>query len=292
MLAAIAEADASAAPAAREAVRDRRVHRRLLPPRPGADEGDHRRGDARGQHVRAAPTWRRSATPTRGSPRSSSAPRRTARSATEITPEFAALAFYGCGRAGADRLDLRHRAGRRGRARARQDADRRDDLPRARALSHAYRTGDRASLIESRPMTESPLVKRLMWSGLLAGIGALASLATTRVAADDLDARVRRRTARVSDQPQSETPEPADAGRLPPRRPAAPSPRHRLTAHRVATASAEPAPIAAASPPPVPPRRPPLAAPADPPRRPARRRRPSARSSPSAPRSPAASSSP
>jgi hypothetical protein len=32
-------------------------------------------------------------------------------------------------------------------------------------------------------MTESPLVKRLMWSGLLAGIGALASVATTRVAA-------------------------------------------------------------------------------------------------------------
>ena len=31
-------------------------------------------------------------------------------------------------------------------------------------------------------MTESPLVKRLLWSGLLAGIGALASLATSRVA--------------------------------------------------------------------------------------------------------------
>ncbi|MBV8735220.1 MAG: hypothetical protein JO321_01700 [Solirubrobacterales bacterium] len=32
-------------------------------------------------------------------------------------------------------------------------------------------------------MEESPLVKRLMWSGLLAGIGALASLATARVSA-------------------------------------------------------------------------------------------------------------
>ncbi len=31
-------------------------------------------------------------------------------------------------------------------------------------------------------MTESPLVKRLMWSGLLAGIGALTSLASTRLA--------------------------------------------------------------------------------------------------------------
>jgi len=31
-------------------------------------------------------------------------------------------------------------------------------------------------------MTESPLVKRLMWSGLLAGIGALTSLVSTRLA--------------------------------------------------------------------------------------------------------------
>lgn len=32
-------------------------------------------------------------------------------------------------------------------------------------------------------MEESPLVKRLMWSGLLAGVGALASVATARVSA-------------------------------------------------------------------------------------------------------------
>jgi hypothetical protein len=31
-------------------------------------------------------------------------------------------------------------------------------------------------------MTESPLIKRLLWSGLLAGIGALAALASTRLA--------------------------------------------------------------------------------------------------------------
>jgi hypothetical protein len=31
-------------------------------------------------------------------------------------------------------------------------------------------------------MTESPLVKRLLWSGLLAGVGAIASVTTTRVA--------------------------------------------------------------------------------------------------------------
>jgi hypothetical protein len=32
-------------------------------------------------------------------------------------------------------------------------------------------------------MTESPLLKRLLWSGLLAGTGALASLAAVRVSA-------------------------------------------------------------------------------------------------------------
>ena len=32
-------------------------------------------------------------------------------------------------------------------------------------------------------MTESPLMKRLLWSGLLAGTGALASIAATRTAA-------------------------------------------------------------------------------------------------------------
>ncbi len=30
---------------------------------------------------------------------------------------------------------------------------------------------------------ENPLVKRLMWSGLMAGLGALATVATSRVAA-------------------------------------------------------------------------------------------------------------
>lgn len=32
-------------------------------------------------------------------------------------------------------------------------------------------------------MTDNDMVKRLIWSGLLAAIGALASIATTRVAA-------------------------------------------------------------------------------------------------------------
>ena len=36
--------------------------------------------------------------------------------------------------------------------------------------------------MNAQRMTESPLVKRLMWSGLLAGIGALTSLVSTRLA--------------------------------------------------------------------------------------------------------------
>jgi hypothetical protein len=32
-------------------------------------------------------------------------------------------------------------------------------------------------------MTDNEMVKRLLWSGLLAGLGALASIATTKVAA-------------------------------------------------------------------------------------------------------------
>jgi hypothetical protein len=39
-----------------------------------------------------------------------------------------------------------------------------------------------SSLIESGSMKESPLVKRLLWSGLLAGTGAVTSLISTRVA--------------------------------------------------------------------------------------------------------------
>jgi len=38
-------------------------------------------------------------------------------------------------------------------------------------------------LLESSRMTESPLVKRLLWSGVLAGTTALASLVATRLAA-------------------------------------------------------------------------------------------------------------
>ena len=52
MLELIREVDARADPGAREARGDRLVHRRQLPPRPRPDEGDHRRGHARGELVR------------------------------------------------------------------------------------------------------------------------------------------------------------------------------------------------------------------------------------------------
>ena len=39
------------------------------------------------------------------------------------------------------------------------------------------------SLRESAPMTESPLVKRILWSGLLAGTGALATVMASRLSA-------------------------------------------------------------------------------------------------------------
>jgi hypothetical protein len=37
--------------------------------------------------------------------------------------------------------------------------------------------------LNANAMMESPLMKRLVWSGMVAGLGALASLASTRVAA-------------------------------------------------------------------------------------------------------------
>jgi hypothetical protein len=40
----------------------------------------------------------------------------------------------------------------------------------------------RRDLLESRRVRESPLVKKLLWSGLLAGLGAGASIATTQLA--------------------------------------------------------------------------------------------------------------
>jgi hypothetical protein len=38
-------------------------------------------------------------------------------------------------------------------------------------------------LLDCRAMSDNEMVKRLAWAGLLAGIGALASIVTTRIAA-------------------------------------------------------------------------------------------------------------
>ena len=96
LLEAIREIDARDDPRAREAARDRVVHRRLLPPRPRPDEGDHRRGHARGELVRRARTCARSARPTRliaGIVAQGAGRRRVPRQRSP--PEFAAMAFYG-----------------------------------------------------------------------------------------------------------------------------------------------------------------------------------------------------
>ena len=80
-------------------------------------------------------------------------------------------------RAGADRLDLRRPA-------ARATAE----FEQAKAFVVETICGGldarcrRPPEIGSAPM-DNDLVKRLVWSGLLAGLGALASIATTRVAA-------------------------------------------------------------------------------------------------------------
>ncbi len=39
------------------------------------------------------------------------------------------------------------------------------------------------SLLECAPVTDNELAKRLMWSGLMAGVGALATIAANKVAA-------------------------------------------------------------------------------------------------------------
>ena len=95
LLAAIEEVDGQADPGAREARRGRRLHHRLLPPRPGADEGDHRRGHPRRELVRAHP-------PARDPPglRLDRQDRRAARRTSgefrdDVDADFASMWFYG-----------------------------------------------------------------------------------------------------------------------------------------------------------------------------------------------------
>ena len=95
MLAADPRGRRRAAARAREARRDRLVHHRQLPPRPRPDEGDHRRGHARGELVRRH-AHRHDPRGLRADRRRSSTRRRpTATFKPEIEARFAAMAFYG-----------------------------------------------------------------------------------------------------------------------------------------------------------------------------------------------------
>ena len=131
MLDAIAEIDARDIPGARQALLGRRLHHRLVPPRPGPDEGDHRRGHARGELVRRAPPGQ--------DPRGL----RGIAAIVETAREERLLQVGHLGRvrghvllrrdrAAPLRLDLRAAARDRGGVRARQGPRRRGDLRRPR----------------------------------------------------------------------------------------------------------------------------------------------------------------
>ena len=71
---------------ARPAARDRRLHHRVLPQRPGPDEGDHRRGDPGREHLRPRASRRDPPGLRRDQRRSSPTARRRARSAPTSRP--------------------------------------------------------------------------------------------------------------------------------------------------------------------------------------------------------------
>ena len=138
---------------AREARRGRRLHHRVLPPRPRADEGDHRRGHPGGQLLRAHPPARdpRGLRPDRR--RSSPTPRRTGEFRDDVDADFAAMLFYGAIEQLLSGWIFERGARRRRGLRARQGAGGRDDLRRARAAPCAR---PRGLLVEAA----------LMWEGL------------------------------------------------------------------------------------------------------------------------------
>ena len=182
------------------------LHRRLLPPRPGPDEGDHRRGHARGELVRRARTWPRSARPTadRGDRRAGRRP--TASSATDVTPQFAAMAFYGA----IEQVltgwifGLLAAGARTTTSRPRSSSSRRS--------AAASRRTRRDRLLDSGAMTDNDIVKRLhVVRPARRHSAPLATIATTRLARLIWRPRVRGRSARVSEQDEQRTP--AERGR-------------------------------------------------------------------------------
>ena len=95
LLDAIAEIDESDVPAREKLHAIAVVHHRLLPARPRPDEGDHRRGDARGEHVRPRAPRPRSGRPTTAIAAIFAKAQEDGTFRTDISPEFATLCFYG-----------------------------------------------------------------------------------------------------------------------------------------------------------------------------------------------------
>ena len=180
MLDAIAEIDARDVPVAREAALDRRLHHRLVPPRPRPDEGDHRRGHARRELVRRAPP-RRDPRGLRGHRRDRrDGPRGRARSSPTSPPSSRPCASTArsssCSPAGSSRCC-------RGPTRS-------SSAPRtswSRRSAAAWRIGaaecSARVWLNPAPM-DNDIVKRLMWSGLLAGVGALTTIVANRIATE------------------------------------------------------------------------------------------------------------
>ena len=94
LLDAIRETDAQDIPADQKLGHDRRLHHRVLPSRSRPDEGDHRRGHARGELVRRR-AHRQDRRGLRADPRHRREGAADGEFRAEIPAEFAAMAFYG-----------------------------------------------------------------------------------------------------------------------------------------------------------------------------------------------------
>ena len=97
-----------------------------------------------------------------------------------IPAEFAAMCFYGAIEQLLTGLDLRGAAANRRGVRPRQGARGRGDLRRAGVGAERRRFG----VCLNQPPMQNDLTKRLMWSGLLAGVGALTSIVANRIATE------------------------------------------------------------------------------------------------------------
>ena len=95
----------------------------------------------------------------------------------DISAEFAAMCFYGAIEQLLSGWIFDLLAADRGGVRGRQGPRRRRDLRRARGLGPGY-----PCRLWLNELMDNDLVKRLMWSGLLAGMGALVSIVANRLA--------------------------------------------------------------------------------------------------------------